>query len=252
MSDNETDDAVIVVGLDGSETSWDAFSWAAGEALRSRARLVAAYVSPRQGAAAAVVGGAYDYGAVERARAEVAADLAAAASGRAAELGIDIDFVHEQGEVSRSLTSIARAARARMVVIGRSAKARHHLAGALSQTHHVPPGRAGGRRRSLSTALDDTRTGETRACDVTGAWEPFARDRSRPGRAPGCRVPTTLADPRRRPGRRVHGPDRLHRRQRGRPADRPGLPCLLTALEWILERVPAGHLGRADPRRPPG
>ena len=90
-------------------------------------------MSPRPGAGAAVVGGAYDYGAVDRARAEVAADLAAAVAGRAAELGIDVEFVHEHGEVSRALTSIARAARARLVVIGRSAKARHHVTGAFSQ-----------------------------------------------------------------------------------------------------------------------
>jgi nucleotide-binding universal stress UspA family protein len=37
---------VIVVGLDGSSTSWDAFSWAAGEATRSKGNLVAVYVTP--------------------------------------------------------------------------------------------------------------------------------------------------------------------------------------------------------------
>ena len=74
MSDDRTADAVIVVGLDGSDTSWDAFSWAAPRGPAQRARLLAAYVSPRPGAGAAVVGGAYDYGAVDRARAEVAAD----------------------------------------------------------------------------------------------------------------------------------------------------------------------------------
>jgi hypothetical protein len=32
--------AVIVVGLDGSPTSWDAFAWAAGEAIRAYGGLV--------------------------------------------------------------------------------------------------------------------------------------------------------------------------------------------------------------------
>ena len=37
---------VIVVALDGSSTSWDAFSWAAGEAVRANGRLLAVYVTP--------------------------------------------------------------------------------------------------------------------------------------------------------------------------------------------------------------
>ena len=36
---------VIVVGLDGSPTSWDAFSWAAGAAVRANGRLLAVYVN---------------------------------------------------------------------------------------------------------------------------------------------------------------------------------------------------------------
>ena len=36
---------VIVVGLDGSPTSWDAFSWAAGQAARANGRLIAVYVA---------------------------------------------------------------------------------------------------------------------------------------------------------------------------------------------------------------
>jgi hypothetical protein len=37
---------VIVVGLDGSPTSWDAFTWAAVEATRTHGRLIAVYVAP--------------------------------------------------------------------------------------------------------------------------------------------------------------------------------------------------------------
>jgi len=37
---------VIVVGLDGSPTSWDAFAWAAGVAARGNGRLVAVHVMP--------------------------------------------------------------------------------------------------------------------------------------------------------------------------------------------------------------
>jgi DNA-binding MarR family transcriptional regulator len=37
---------VIVVGLDGSPASWDAFSWATGEAARDNGRLIAVYATP--------------------------------------------------------------------------------------------------------------------------------------------------------------------------------------------------------------
>jgi nucleotide-binding universal stress UspA family protein len=37
--------AVVLVGIDGSETSWDALSWACGEARRLRGRAVAVFVS---------------------------------------------------------------------------------------------------------------------------------------------------------------------------------------------------------------
>lgn len=37
---------VIVVGLDGSPTSWDAFAWAAGAAVRGNGQLVVVHVLP--------------------------------------------------------------------------------------------------------------------------------------------------------------------------------------------------------------
>jgi universal stress protein family protein len=36
---------VIVVGMDGSPASWDAFSWATGEAARDNGRLIAVYAT---------------------------------------------------------------------------------------------------------------------------------------------------------------------------------------------------------------
>ena len=35
----------IVIGVDGSAQSWDAFAWAAGEALRRNGRIVAVFVT---------------------------------------------------------------------------------------------------------------------------------------------------------------------------------------------------------------
>jgi Universal stress protein family len=40
---------VVLVGMDGSETSWHALSWACGEARRLRGRAVAVFVSSSGG-----------------------------------------------------------------------------------------------------------------------------------------------------------------------------------------------------------
>ena len=63
-------------------------------------------------------------------------------------------------------------------------------------------------------------------------------------------LPTPLADPGCGARRRVHGPHRLDGGQRGRPADRSRLPRLVGRAGVDSERLPAGDLGRADPRRP--
>jgi nucleotide-binding universal stress UspA family protein len=122
---------VIVVGLDGSPTSWDAFCWAAGEALRANGNLVAVHVTPWPEPAAAF-GVPYDYSGVEKARQEIAAELKAEATQRAQDLGVPLYFVSEHGDVTRALTSIARSLHANLVVVGRSAKLLHHLVGSLS------------------------------------------------------------------------------------------------------------------------
>jgi|SRR5882757_864682 len=122
---------VIVVGVDGSSTSWDAFSWAAGEVIRTNGRLVAAYVMPLTDPAAAF-GAPYDYAGAENIREEVAAELKDEAERRGRELGIAISFVSDYGDATQTLTEISRAVHANLVVVGRSAKTWHHFAGSLS------------------------------------------------------------------------------------------------------------------------
>jgi nucleotide-binding universal stress UspA family protein len=123
---------VIVVGLDGSPSSWDAFCWAAGEAVRINARIVAVYVIPLADPAAAL-GSAYDYAGVERARQQVADELRAEAAHRADEVGVSLSFVTQRGDCAYALNEVARRAHAYLVVVGRSAKLLHHLAGSLSR-----------------------------------------------------------------------------------------------------------------------
>jgi nucleotide-binding universal stress UspA family protein len=122
---------VIVVGLDGSPTSWDAFAWAAGVAARGKARLVAVHVMPMTEPAAAF-GVPFDYAGIEAARVEIAADMKDEAQRRAREVGVPVSFVTEHGEVTDAITDVARAVHAELVVVGRSAKVLHRLAGSLS------------------------------------------------------------------------------------------------------------------------
>jgi nucleotide-binding universal stress UspA family protein len=123
---------VIVVGLDGSPTSWDAFSWAAGEAARIHGRLIAVYVTPAvEGAVAA--GAPFDYAAAAQARSEIAAELEAHARQRTRDLGVRVDFVRRLGEPADVLTRVAQSLSADLIVVGKSTKMLHHLAGSLGR-----------------------------------------------------------------------------------------------------------------------
>ena len=132
---------VIVVGLDGSPASWDAFSWAAGEAARTGGALIAVHASPGLEPAAAFCV-PLDYAAADRARQEFARQLAAEAAQRARDACVPLRFVRETGGGTRALASVARSAGADVVVVGRSAKMLHRLAGSpgrrLACRHDAP------------------------------------------------------------------------------------------------------------------
>ena len=123
---------VIVIGLDGSPTSWDAFSWAAGEAARLGGRLIAVYVTPAMEPGAAL-GVPFDYAAAQQARQELTSQLRDDAERRAHDIGVPISFVRELGDIADALTSVAQSVDAQLLVVGRSAKLLHHVAGSLSR-----------------------------------------------------------------------------------------------------------------------
>jgi nucleotide-binding universal stress UspA family protein len=130
--------AVVLIGLDGSETSWDAFWWGCGEARRIGGQAVAAFVSPiaETGMAiAAAVGGAIvcDYTALDQIAGERATRLRSEAQLRAAELGLELAFVHARGDPAKELLRIGEALAADLIVVGRSTKARHQVAGSLGR-----------------------------------------------------------------------------------------------------------------------
>jgi nucleotide-binding universal stress UspA family protein len=123
---------VIVVGLDGSPASWDAFCWAAGEAARSNSRLIAVYATPLA-APFPSAGEGFDYDAAEQACRETAGQLADEAAQRASEIAVPLSFIRESGDIIRALTSVARSAGADLIVVGRSTKILHHLAGSAAR-----------------------------------------------------------------------------------------------------------------------
>jgi nucleotide-binding universal stress UspA family protein len=122
---------VIVVGLDGSPSSWNAFSWAAGEAVRRNSSIVAVYVIPLADAAGAFAV-PFDYSGLERANQDVSDELNHEAAQRADELGVALSFVTGHGDATTALTDVAHDLHANLIVVGRSAKVLHHLAGSLS------------------------------------------------------------------------------------------------------------------------
>jgi nucleotide-binding universal stress UspA family protein len=125
-------EAVIVVGVDGSPTSWDAFTWAAGEAARTHGRLIAVYVTPAV-EPGAEFGAPIDFGAAEEARDEVVEELKREVANRARDLDIKVGFARELGDPANALTRLAHSVEADLIVVGKSCKMFHRLAGSLGR-----------------------------------------------------------------------------------------------------------------------
>jgi nucleotide-binding universal stress UspA family protein len=138
---------VIVVGIDGSETSWDAFWWACGETRRLSGRAIAVFVGPTAAAGAAAVtapfaGSSIACGVIEEAQREEVDLLRHQVDDYATDHDIDLTFVHAHGDTANQLIRVAEAAQADLIVVGRSTKARHHIAGSLgrrlTRRHRAP------------------------------------------------------------------------------------------------------------------
>lgn len=129
----------IVVGFDGSRTSWSALWWACGEAGRLGGRVIAVYVTcaSTATAATAALAAGFDAGAYALARVQCNAERAAALRAelieKTCDLGLEVRFLHLQGNTAEQLTRIARDSRADVIAVGRSLKLRHQLAGSLGR-----------------------------------------------------------------------------------------------------------------------
>lgn len=126
----------VVVGFDGSDSSWDALYWACGEAKRLGGRAVALFVTGAAGtgmeATACAISGAC-FLPSDQVASDWAQQLREQTKQFATDQGVDLSFVHTRGDAATEMLRIATAHHADQIVVGRSEKARHRLAGSLGR-----------------------------------------------------------------------------------------------------------------------
>lgn len=120
---------VIVVGVDGSDTSMRAGAYAAGMARRQRARLVVVYVTGAPAASRLIAEAA---GAVEQAINEAIEDMRRQVESGARHLGVPTEFIAVRGDPYSELVRIATQLRADAVVVGASRRFGHRFVGSLA------------------------------------------------------------------------------------------------------------------------
>jgi nucleotide-binding universal stress UspA family protein len=101
-------------------------------ARRQRARLIAVYVLPVAGMAAAAPSGASVIVAEAEAHDEIAETLRARADKVGRELGLSVTFIKAHGDPYSEISRVAGETRADAIVVGASTKAGHRLIGSLA------------------------------------------------------------------------------------------------------------------------
>jgi nucleotide-binding universal stress UspA family protein len=129
---------LVVVGIDGSDTSWDALCWACGETRRLGGRTVAVFVGRTAGAASATASASFSgtvvpYGTLQQTTTDQAEELSEQVRAYGHDHGVDVAFVHTQGDTAKELLRIVNDDHADLLVVGRSTKARHRIAGSLGR-----------------------------------------------------------------------------------------------------------------------
>ncbi|HZC63796.1 MAG TPA: universal stress protein [Streptosporangiaceae bacterium] len=120
---------VLLVGVDGSDTSLRAAAYAAGMARRQQARLVILYVRPFS-AVPGIEAGAVT--SMQEAHDAVAAELRKNAEEQAPRLGIDVVVVERDGNPYTEIVRLAGEIQADAVIVGASTKAGHRFVGSLA------------------------------------------------------------------------------------------------------------------------
>ena len=73
------------------------------------------------------------YGAIQQSMTDQAQQLADQVRAYGDDHGLDVTFVRTRGDTAKELLRIANADHADLLVVGRSTKARHHIAGSLGR-----------------------------------------------------------------------------------------------------------------------
>jgi nucleotide-binding universal stress UspA family protein len=121
--------SLILVAIDGSDTSMRAGAYAAGLARRQGSRVVCVYVAQISGIAAGVPAAA---GALMQVHDSVARELRDAIASRAPLLGLEVTFVERTGDPYAEIVRLADEMRVDAVVVGASMQAGHRLIGSLA------------------------------------------------------------------------------------------------------------------------
>jgi nucleotide-binding universal stress UspA family protein len=122
---------VIVVGLDGSESSWRAAAYAGGLARRQNARLALVYVQPLSGSVAPGVGAAAVATGQQLAE-QLEAEVREAVERSPWPQQLRWEFHTFPGEAYTGIAQAADGMRADAVVVGASEQAGHRLVGSVA------------------------------------------------------------------------------------------------------------------------
>jgi nucleotide-binding universal stress UspA family protein len=121
--------SVLLVAIDGSETSMRAGAYAAGLARRQGSRIVCVYVGQISGVAAGVPSAV---GALIQMHDSVARNIRAQIEERAPDLGIRVTFVERRGDPYTEIVRVAKEMRVDAVIVGRSQQRGHRFVGSLA------------------------------------------------------------------------------------------------------------------------
>jgi nucleotide-binding universal stress UspA family protein len=121
--------SLILVAVDGSDTSMRAGAYAAGLARRQGSRIVCVYVGQIAGLAAGVPSAV---GALIQMHDSVARNLRAQIEDRLPFLGVEVTFVERRGDPYTEIVRVAEQMRVDAVVVGRSNQRGHRFFGSLA------------------------------------------------------------------------------------------------------------------------
>jgi nucleotide-binding universal stress UspA family protein len=121
--------SLLLVAIDGSETSMRAGAYAAGLARRQGSRMVCVYVGQITGIAAGVPSAV---GALIQMHDAVARNLREQIEERAPDLGVHVTFVERRGDPYTEIVRVAEEMRVDAVIVGRSQQRGHRFVGSLA------------------------------------------------------------------------------------------------------------------------